>query len=168
MLRVKIIMRLGLIVGLGLPAQAGRVLDNISNISFVPPPYFQTTPVPKAKLVHFTLIPPDKHTRITTGALTDRKVTIVTPMNPVELKTLCTKVQTLIPQGLTLTLSKRFLIDGKNGAECQFGQPSGRFIRWIGIPEAGQLVFFFADWPKSPTTEQINLFRQFIGSIQIF
>ncbi|WP_287127693.1 hypothetical protein [Candidatus Cyanaurora vandensis] len=156
-------------LGLGLPVSAGRVRDTVSNISFVPPPYFQTSFGAKGSTVHYLLTPPDKHVTIYTGALLDRKFTTVRPMDAQQIKALCNQAKTvLFPKGLTLGLNKRFLVDGQNGAECRFSNPSGQLVRWIGIPEAGQLVYAYADWPKPPNEEQVDTFRMFLGSIQIF
>ena len=168
MVRVSRILLAMVLVGTALPAWAGRIKDSISNVSFVPPPYFQTAFGPKGGPVHYLVTPPDKHTVFTTGALLKRTYRNVRPMNPSELKAVCTEALAALPKGLTLTLSKRYLMDGQNGAECRYQQGANRVIHWVGIPESGQMVYFWADWPQKPSDVQFNLFRQFLGSVQIF
>jgi len=156
------------LVGSAVPVAAGRIRDDISNVSFVPPPYFQTTLGKKGTTVHYLLQPPDKSTTFTVGAVPDRKYTTVLPLNTNEVKQFCLQAQGRLPKGLNLGLSKRYLADGQNGFECRFSKGAGQTIFWVGIPEAGQLVYFMAQWPQKPTDEQINAFRQFLGSIQVF
>ncbi|WP_218080853.1 hypothetical protein [Anthocerotibacter panamensis] len=151
-----------------MPVSAGRVTDTLSNISFVPPPYFETMVAAKGTSAHFRLTPPDKAFQIVTGAVLDRKFSTVRPMSAEEIQGYCTRAATLLTKDFTVKLSKRFLADGKNGAECYFVHPQGQHVRWIGVPEAGQLVYFYSLWPKAPTKDQIDLYRLFLGSIQIF
>jgi len=152
-----------------LPVYAGRVEDSVSNVSFVPPPYFQTSFGAKGTTYHYILTPPDKHVVIFTGALLDRKFATVRPLNASEIKSFCGRSQVLFPKlQLTLGVNKRYLMDGRNGVECRFKTATGRVIHWVGIPLAGQLVYFYGDWPKPPTDLELETYRFFLGSVQIF
>ncbi len=149
------------------PAWAGRIKDEDSNISFVPPPYYQTS-FGKTKPIHYILAIPNTFPVITTGAILDRKFSTVRPLNAAQVKAFCQRAETVLPKGLTLDLSKRQLIDGQNGFECRFSQGSGRSFRWVGIPGSGQLLFFMGEWSKPHTDKEATAFREFLGSIQIF
>ncbi|AGY59685.1 hypothetical protein [Gloeobacter kilaueensis] len=150
------------------PAWAGKVIDQDLSVSFTPPPYFQTTKQTTPGPVHFVLVPPDKSVTISTGAQFDRKLHNAPPFSPAEAKALCNRAAALVPKGLVLKQSNRFVLDSQNGVECQFTGSAGRTVHWIGAPVPAQLVMFFADWPKPPSKEQVATFRQFLGGVQIF
>ena len=151
-----------------LPAQAvERVLDKVSNVSFISPPNFTTFPGPKNSPVHYFLKPPDKSTTFFNGAIINKKFIPVRAMTPLEIKQTCTTAQPFL-KGHLLQSSKRYLLDEKNGAICYFATPKGQTLHWVVIPEVGQLLFFYGIWDQVPTADQVLLFRRFVGSVQIF
>lgn len=149
-------------------ARIQRVVDSALDVSFVPPPYFQTQPVTKGGVVHFSLVPPDKSVTISTGGYKDKKLHNAPPMEPEQIKAACTTALSQLGKGFTITQSKRFLLDSQNGAECQFTDTSGRTVHWVGATVPAQMVLFMADWPKPPSKEQVTIFRQFLGGVQLF
>jgi hypothetical protein len=156
------------VAALGTEAQAGRVKDESSSVSFVPPPYFKTDYVAGSDIFHYALTPPDQSVKITTGAQFDRKSRPVAPLDPAEVKALCARANAMIGKQYTLRLAKRYVLATQNGAECQFADARGRTLHWMGAPVATQLVLFMAEWPQAPSADQLNTYRMFLGSVRIF
>lgn len=149
-------------------AKEDRVVDEQLNVSFVPLPYSKTAQGAKGKPVHYIMTLPDKSVAVYTGSFADKKYGTVPPLEPNEIKTMCTKAQTLLGKGFSLKENKRFLLANRNGAECRFSDAKGRTIHWIGAPVAAHLLFFYADWAKTPTTEQVGAFRYLLGGTRVF
>jgi hypothetical protein len=149
-------------------AREDRVVDEQLNVSFVPLPYSKTVSGPKGKPIHYIMTLPDKTVAVYTGSFADKKYGTVPPMEPADLKATCNKAQTLLGKGFSLKENKRFLLANRNGAECRFSDAKGRTIHWIGAPVAAHLIFFYADWAKTPTTEQVGVFRHLLGGTRVF
>lgn len=149
-------------------AREDRVVDEQLNVSFVPLPYSKTVRSPKGKPIHYIMTLPDKTVAVYTGSFFDKKYGTVPPMEPDELKATCNKAQALLGKGFSLKENKRFLLANRNGAECRFSGAKGRTIHWVGAPVAAHLIFFYADWAKTPTTEQVGAFRHLLGGTRVF
>ena len=160
-------MALCTLLGMGVPATAGKVVDEDSSVSFTPPPYFQTSKLTTGGPFRFSLVPPDRSVTISTGGEFDRKLRNAAPFTPDQAKAFCGRAGAAA-KGLTLKQSNRFVLDSQNGVECQFAGSNGRTVHWIAAPVPAQLVLVMADWPKPPTKEQVAAFRQFLGGVQIF
>jgi hypothetical protein len=167
---LSVVLLSAVVASMSLPVMAreDRVVDEQLNVSFVPLPYSKTVSGPKGKPVHFIMTLPDKSVAVYTGSFADRKYGTVPPMEPGEIKTVCSRAQTLLGKGFSLKENKRFLLANRNGAECRFSDAKGRTIHWIGAPVAAHLIFFYADWAKMPTPEQVGVFRRLLGGTRVF
>jgi hypothetical protein len=167
---LSVVLLSAVVASMSLPVMAreDRVVDEQLNVSFVPLPYSKTVSGPKGKPVHFIMTLPDKSVAVYTGSFADRKYGTVPPMEPGEIKTVCSRAQTLLGKGFSLKENKRFLLANRNGAECRFSDAKGRTIHWIGAPVAAHLIFFYADWAKTPTPEQVGVFRRLLGGTRVF